>query len=80
MVHDTKKHILSELFKDVHPSEVFFVNDKVGETIELHNAFPNMNVMLKVSENIAREEYEQSELPFFESLTEIASYVREQKH
>lgn len=79
MVHDTKQHILSELFQDVHSQQVFFINDKVGETRELHTAFPHMNVMLKISKNIDIEEYQKSSLPYFDSLTDIAAYVREHK-
>ena len=79
MVHDTKKHILATLFEEVHPAEVYFINDKVAETIKLQAAFPQMRVVLKVSENIPKEAYEQSGLPYFESLSDIATYVREQK-
>ena len=79
MVYDTKKHILEELFKEVHATDVWFINDKVQETKELKKAFPHMRVVLKVSENIQFEEYKESELPFFYTLEYIRLYVREQK-
>jgi len=78
MVHDTKKHILSELFQSVHPKEVWFINDKVAESVELYKAFPHMRVVLKVSQNISIQEYEESGLPYFYTLAEIHAYVAAQ--
>ncbi|MBT3539182.1 HAD family hydrolase [Candidatus Parcubacteria bacterium] len=77
MVDDTKEHILEKIFKDTKQDVALFINDKVEETKELHNAFPNMNVVLKVSDNFSVEEYKKGGFTFFKTLAEIKEYVQE---
>ncbi len=80
MVQDSKEHIIHELVAvGGHPEEMWFVNDKVGESLLIKNAFPNLHIVLKKSESIREEEYTQSNLPYFKTLTEIYEYI-EQKN
>lgn len=77
MVNDTKMHVLEHLLESIHPSEVWFINDKVKETKELTSVFKDMNVVLKKSPRIDEEEYKTSGYPYFDSLEDIAHYVTE---
>ncbi len=55
----------------------WFFEDKVKETLAVHRAFPQLNIVLKQGSHIQEIEYEQSGLPHFKTLTEIQHYVRE---
>lgn len=77
MVDDTKAHILAKIFKDNKDTDVWFINDKVGETAELLTQFPDMKVVLKMSPKFDKAEYVNSGLPHFEDLKEIENYVGE---
>ncbi|HRH23394.1 MAG TPA: HAD family hydrolase [Candidatus Magasanikbacteria bacterium] len=78
MVQDSKEHILHELVSVGEKlEEMWFINDKVGESLLIKNAFPAMNIVLKKSASIDEEEYKISNLPYFHTLTEIYTYVRE---
>jgi len=78
MVQDSKEHIIQELI-DVgeKEEEIWFINDKVGETKLIESKFPNMNIVLKKSAAILEEEYLQSSLLYFKTLTEIYDYIRQ---
>ena len=58
---------------------VWFINDKIQETKEIVAAVPTIWPALKVSRRFSLSDYEQSKLPYFQTLTEVANYVREQK-
>lgn len=55
----------------------WFFEDKVKETLAVHRAFPELNIVLKQGAHIPEIEYEQSGLPHFKTLEEIKNYVRE---
>ncbi len=76
MVADSKEHIIQELI-DVgeKEDEMWFINDKVGESLLIKNKFSKLHVVLKQSESISEEEYIQSKLPYFKTLTEIYEYI-----
>lgn len=57
----------------------WFFEDKVKETLAVHRAFPELNIVLKQGAHIPGIEYEQSGLPHFKTLTEIKEYVRAQR-
>ena len=78
MVQESKEYVIQELI-DVgeREEEMWFINDKVGESLLIKNAFPAMNIVLKKSASIHEEEYKKSNLPYFHTLTEIYTYVRE---
>ncbi len=80
MVQDSKEHIIHELVSVGEKlEETWFINDKVGESLLIKNAFPNLHIVLKKSASIGEEEYRQSNLPYFKTLTEIYGYI-EQKN
>jgi hypothetical protein len=76
IVHDTKRHVLGELFASLDEESVWFINDKIGETQKLKKAFPQLRPILKTSEIFERSEYHESGFPYFESLTEVEKYIR----
>ncbi len=75
MVDESKEHILRELTALHRESDVWFFNDKIEETKQLVQTFPKLRVVLKQSPVLAKEAYEESGLPFFETLYEIQTYV-----
>lgn len=75
MVKDSKEAVLHHLFESVEPQKVWFINDKVHETQRLLDVFPYMRCVLKVPAHIDRQKYSESNLPYFDSLTEIHAYV-----
>ena len=79
MVTRKNVEVLEELFSHVHDDEIWFINDKVDETKELHKRFPEMKVILKVSTSISLEKYKKSDLPNFETLKGISEYVKESR-
>lgn len=74
MVDRTKRDVIAEL-RQTEEQPLWFVNDKVSETQEMLKMFPDIYIALKVSPKFERTEYEQSGLPYFDTLTEIADYV-----
>lgn len=80
MVQESKEFIIQELIAvGEKEEEMWFINDKVGETLLIKNRFPNLQVVLRKSESIREEEYMQSNLRYFKTLTEIYGYI-EQKN
>lgn len=77
ITHDSKLHVLEQFLKTKHSEEVWFVNDKVDETMRVLNTFPFMKAVLKVSDRSGAQEYEDCGLPFFKTLTEIKNYIKE---
>lgn len=75
MVARSKGDVLKEIFKYENPSKVWFLNDKVEETKYVCEQFENLVPVLKVSSAISMDDYEQSGLPYFKTLTEIKDYV-----
>lgn len=75
MVNDTKLHVLQELFSKYSPKDAWFINDKIDETRELTEHFPEMKIALKKSERFLEEAYKKSGFPYFFTLKEIAAYV-----
>jgi len=79
MVDKTKEEVLNKLFEKNNPKNVWFINDKVQETLDLVKKFKGMNAVLRRSLNIDLHEYDSSGLPFFETLDEIEIYIRDKK-
>lgn len=77
MVSEPKYKALSDIFKFENASNVWFINDKVEETKDLVGKFSVLKPVLKVSKSINFEEYLNSGLPYFKTLTEIKDYVSE---
>lgn len=54
---------------------LWFINDKVYESTEIHHHVPQVQVVLKKSPTIEETEYSYSSFPYFESMNEIYRYV-----
>ncbi len=76
MVHDTKLHVLEELFGEVSHNGVWFINDKIEETKKVLSVFPFVKAVMKQSARFLVDDYKESGLPYFSTLSEIAAYVR----
>ena len=74
-VDDSKEHVMKNLLENHKPEQVWFVSDKVSETKKIVEQIPEIKSVLKVSKNIDISEYENSGLPFFQTLEEITKYV-----
>ena len=71
--------IRSALDQKVDEETVWFINDKIEETKDVHAAIPELRCVLKQVATQTQEQYEQSGYPFFPSLTEILHYVQANK-
>lgn len=80
MVQESKVHIIQELL-DVgeKEEEMWFINDKVGETLLIKEKFPQLHIVLKKSGSIPEEEYNKSNLNYFETLTQVYEYIAQNK-
>ncbi len=75
MVSDTKERVLGELLEHHRPAKYWLINDKVDESLALQKKFPELQIVLKQSERIRVEDYQNSGLPFYKDLVEIQKYV-----
>ena len=64
-----------EQFND--EKDIWFINDKIEETKKILEHFPKLKPLLKKSPQFAHEEYCSSQMPCFDTLTEIQSYVEQ---
>lgn len=77
IVDNVKERVLKHQLTHANPKDVWLINDKIGETQRLLKQFPEIHVVLKQIPSISEEAYEQTGLPYFDSLTDIAIYVKE---
>ncbi len=72
VVNKNKVEVVSELLL-AHPEtkNVYFINDKVQESLDLQARFPILSIILKQSDSIPLAEYQKSGLPFFAHLVDI---------
>ncbi len=79
MVENSKEYVIHEIIDTGKKEEdIWFINDKVGETVLVKNKFPRLRIVLRKSDSINEEEYIQSKLPYYQTLSEIYEYIREQ--
>lgn len=76
-VSDRKIHVVQNVLEHHKPEEVWFINDKVQETQEIVASFGKILPVLHQSPAIDEEEYKKSGFPYFQTLTEIFSYVKQ---
>ena len=74
MINKSKGQVLQELIKA--GQDYWFINDKVDEAQQLKISFPNLQIVLKMSEAFPREVYSKSGLPHFPTLAEIQNYLK----
>lgn len=77
IIDSGKTKVLKELFSVAREDHAWFFNDKVEESLEIANEFPNLKIILRKSGSIPEEDYKKSGLPYFKTLTEIAEYVKQ---
>lgn len=69
---------LQDVFKKYSSEKSkWFINDKIDESKEVAKIFPDLNIILKKPKHKNTEEYLNSGLPYFETLTEIKNYIYE---
>lgn len=78
-VNDTKVHVVKGLLDHHKPEKVWFINDKVKETIDVVESSPQVTPVLRQSPSIPEEEYVSAGMPYFQTLTEILHYVEQSK-
>jgi len=79
MVQDSKEHVMQKLIdvgENSFQDGMWFINDKVEETLLIKNRFPQLNIVLKKSASIDEKDYQQSNVPYFKTLTEIYDYIK----
>jgi len=70
-----KELVVKEILAENKDSNVFFINDKIEESQKIENDFPEIKVILKQAVTFTEEEYKNSGLKYFKTLTEIKEYV-----
>lgn len=76
---DNKELALEKILKQFEDeTDVWFLNDKIGETKKALERFPKLKPILKKSPQFTHEEYCSSQMPYFDTLTQIQSYVAKQ--
>lgn len=56
--------------------DVWFINNRVDETLSVKKCFNQFTYVLKQSEDIPLEHYQKSGLPYFPNLLDIYEYIR----
>lgn len=56
----------------------WFINDKIKETQEMKALYPDLRTVLKQCVTFSPQEYKESGMPYFETVTDIYEYI--QKH
>lgn len=75
-MEDTKEHAIRDILSRHNSDDpVWFVNDKIEETEQLARLFPELRPVMRRSVLFPIEQYEASDIPSFDSLSEIAAYV-----
>lgn len=78
MVDKSKGEIIKQLIDETKDKNVWLINDKPQEAINLHKQFPTLKIVLKKSPAFNKEEYLKSGYEFFDNLLDIYQYV--EKH
>ncbi len=76
---DGKELALEKILNQfVDEKDVWFINDKIEETKKMLEHFPKLKPLLKKSPQFTHVEYCSSQMPCFETLTQIQQYVEQQ--
>lgn len=76
MVDLEKEKVIEELQEKIYDGKIFLINDKPEETLRLKNKFPNINFILKQTDNFTEEEYRHTNLVYFKNLLNIYEHIR----
>lgn len=75
IVDSAKEHGIADQLSGVLSEKVWLINDKIDETLRLIRLFPVMNAVLKRGPFVSEDAYKKIHVPYFDSLTDIATYV-----
>lgn len=75
LVDSSKVAVLHELEKKYDLSNAWFINDKIEESIEVHDHFSQLNVMIKKVPGRDPELYTNLPFPYSDSLAEIEERI-----
>lgn len=70
-----KKEVMKEILDFVTDKEIWFINDRISENEDISINFPNIKVVQKISQHNTVEDYQNSGLPYFKTLTEIKNFI-----
>lgn len=70
-----KREVMKEILDFVTDNEIWFINDRISENKEISDNFSNIKVVQKISQHNTVEDYKNSGLPYFSTLTEIRNYI-----
>ena len=70
-----KTEVLKEILNFISDKEIWFINDRMSENIEIAKNFPDIKVVQKISQHNTLEDYKNSGLPYFKTLTEIRIFI-----
>lgn len=74
LINEDKLTVLKPILTNPVPGHLF-VNDKVNETKEILNYYPGLHAVLKTRGDVPLSEYENSGLPFFNTLSDIYKHL-----
>ncbi len=77
-VNEKKEQTIRHILQNKDDEHVWFINDKIDETVFIAKEFPQIHSAIKMAKHISKEEYASSGIIHFQTLTEIAQYVKEQ--
>ncbi|MBH41089.1 MAG: hypothetical protein CL685_00040 [Candidatus Magasanikbacteria bacterium] len=70
-VNTPKKEVIKQIVAEHSEESIYFINDKVKETEEVVQSFPQLTPVLKISKSIPISEYNISRFPKVETLFDI---------
>ncbi|MBU0661068.1 HAD hydrolase-like protein [Patescibacteria group bacterium] len=76
MTETSKLEIVKQIVSAKQDEEIYLLNDKIKETQDIVDTFPQVQAVLKMSECFAQEAYHQSGLPCIKSLNDYLSYIK----
>jgi FMN phosphatase YigB (HAD superfamily) len=71
----SKVHVVRDIVKKYKDEDIWFINDKVNENIEVQEAVKNIHVLSKISIQFPVKDYIKSKIPHFANLFEIKNYI-----
>lgn len=75
LISSDKKSVIAGLMKNPESSH-WFINDKIDESLDLAQAFPELKIILKQPFHVTTEVYAASGYSYFTDLKEILTYVQ----
>ena len=74
-VPKSKVSVVRDISKKYKDNNIWFINDKVNENIDVQNDIKNVHVLSKISIRFPVKDYIESNIPHFANLFEIKNYI-----